>query len=130
MTILGGITINLISSAVYVVVNGLILWWLSKLFKLNAKNPWKLAYTVALFAGIVSFVLGLLPVFFISMAGLVPTIIFFVINAVVLVYLIMRFYKLEIGKSILIWLGVFIADLIIGFIIGLVIGLISGLLLV
>ena len=130
MAILGDILINLISSAVYVAINGLILWWLSKLFKLNAKNPWKLAYTVALFAGIVSFVLGLFPIFITALTGLTATIIFFVINAAVLVYLIMRFYKLEIGKSILIWLGVFIADLIIGFIIGLVIGLISGLLLV
>jgi hypothetical protein len=130
MALAGDILINFISALIFVAVNGLVLKWLAGLFKLNVKESWKLAYTVALFAGIVSFVLGFFPIFIVSLAGLTATIIFFAINAVVLVYLIMRFYKLEIGKALLMWLGVFIADLIIGFVIGLIIGLISGLLLV
>ena len=130
MAIGGDILINLISAIVFIAVNGLVLWWLARLFKLKVKEPWKLAYKVALIAGIVSFILGFFPILIIALAGLTGTLIFFVINAIVLIYLITRFYKLALGRSILMWLGVFIADLIIGFIIGLIIGIISGLLLI
>ena len=128
MSIAGDLLINFISAVVFVGINGVVLWWLTlKLFKLKIKEPWKLAYTVALYAGIVSFVLGLFPVFISVLASIAATVVFFLINTIVLIYLIMRFYKQEIGKSVLIWLGVFIADLIIGFVIGLIIGLIVGL---
>jgi hypothetical protein len=118
--------VNIISTVIFIAVNGVVLWWLaSKLFKIKVKEPWKLAYKVAIIAGIIAFLLGLFPVFITAMANLIWVLIFFVINAIVLIYLIMRFYKLPIGRSALMWLGVLIADIIIGFVIGVVFGFVS-----
>ena len=125
MAIFGDIILNFISAAIFVGINGLVLWWLSGLFKLKNRRP-KIAFTVALYAGIVSFILALFPSIIPVLAAIIPTLIFFVINAAVLIYLIMRFYKIMIGKAIIMWLGIFIVNVIIGFLIGLIIG-ISGL---
>jgi hypothetical protein len=113
---------NLVSAVVFVVVTGLLLWFVSKIvFKFKINNAIT-AFIVSGIAGAVAFVLGLIPIItnYIE-TGLVLVI--FVINAVVLILLIKRYYKLAWDRAILAWLLVFVLNLIIGFLIGIILGL-------
>ena len=120
------IIISLVSALIFIGVNGLILWWVSRWFKF-AKQDSKTAFSVSAIAGAVTFVLGLIPlVAYTLTTNLVFGIAVFIVNAGVLVWLIMKYYKATTLKALLVWVIIFGIDIVIGFILGIILAVFSG----
>ena len=77
------------------------------------------ALKVAGIAGIVSFILSLIPIIITAFAGnAVLNLIFFIINAAVLFYLIQRFYELKWKEAAIAWIIVLVISYVIGWVLG------------
>lgn len=121
--------INIVTIVIIIFINALALWFTAqKLLSADrdsAKKGFKTALSVSFVAGAVSFVLSLFPTFNPVLVGnALLNLLFFVINAAVLLWLIRKFYELSWGKSALAWLIVTIVGFIFGFIIGGIVGFI------
>ncbi|MBD3259765.1 hypothetical protein GF371_04005 [Candidatus Woesearchaeota archaeon] len=122
----GGILVMLGSTIAFIIINALILWGISHWLKFKDQGM-KTAFLVAVIAGIIAFVLGLIPTFMGAIAAAVAlNLIFMIVNVVILLLLIRYFYKESWGRSAIAWILLIVADIIIGAIIGLILGLIIG----
>ena len=119
-----GIMVSIIATIVFIVINSLVLWLVaSKIFKYHDET-FKTAFMVAVIAGVISFILSLIPMFVTALsAALVINIILFIVNAIVLIYLIKRYYDTTLGQAILTWVIVLVIDLVLGFVVGFLLGL-------
>ncbi len=129
MAMLSTFLINIVTIVIIIFINALALWFTAqKLLSADrdsAKKGFKTALSVSFVAGAVSFVLSLFPTFNPVLVGnALLNLLFFVINAAVLLWLIRKFYELSWGKSALAWLIVTIVGFIFGFIIGGIVGFI------
>lgn len=128
MAMISTFLINIVTIVIIIFINALALWLTAQ--KLlgagnSAKKGFKTALSVAFVAGAVSFVLSLFPTFKPVLVGnALLNLLFFVINAAVLLLLIRKFYELSWGKSALAWLIVTIVGFVIGFILGGIVGFI------
>ncbi len=134
------LVVNIVATVIIIFVNAFTLWLTTgkilravpaynKTFRYGANQAkgFNTALIVALIAGLVSFILSLIPTFSPVLVGnAMLNVVFFIVNAVVLLLLIRKFYELAWGKTAAAWLIV----TVIGFIIGAVIGGILGLLIV
>jgi len=126
MVVLEAIFISLVSTLIFIGINGFILLWISRWFAFKKQDS-KTSYSVAGIAGAVSFVLSLIPIAISALAGsLLFSIVLIVVNALILIWLIMKFYNLKFLKAGLAWIIIFVIDIIIGFILGLILALIAG----
>jgi len=129
MAMLSTFLINIVTIVIIIFINALALWFTAqKLLSADrdsAKKGFKTALSVSFVAGAVSFVLSLFPTFNPVLVGnALLNLLFFVINAAVLLWLIRKFYELSWGKSALAWLIVTIVGFIFGFILGGIVGFI------
>jgi len=131
MATLSTFLINIVTIVIIIFINALALWFTAqKLLGANvsrdsAKKGFKTALSVSFVAGAVSFVLSLFPTFKPVLVGnALLNLLFFVINAAVLLWLIRKFYELSWGKSALAWLIVTIVGFVLGFILGGIVGFI------
>jgi hypothetical protein len=123
--------VGLFTTAIFFAINGLLLKFVSGWLKFR-NTSWETAYKVAGMAAIASFLLSLIPLAFSASFGMMGRIaailinmLFAGVNAFIFIYLIYRFYYVSVGKSILAWLIIFIANLILGFIVGLFIAAVA-----
>lgn len=131
-----GIVILVIMFLIGVLYNSVILWIVSKLFKLR-NTKFKTAFLAALVAGAISFVIGIVLQLLIGgaargaaaaatgaavAAGLLNMVLSLAATFTVNSLTAKKFYKLETGKSFLVGLVWTVAAIIVGFIVGLVIG--------
>ncbi len=124
--VLTSIMISLISSLVFLGVNGLILLWVSRWIAFKKQDP-KTAFSVSGIAAAVSFVLSLIPIISYTLStNLFFGILIFIVNTLVLIWLIVRFYKIELLKALLVWAIIFIVDIVIGFILGIILAAFAG----
>jgi len=126
-----GVFLSIISTAFFIAVNGAVLKLASYWLKFREKR-WGTAYKVAAWSGLVSFIFSLIPTWMATQLlalgaalSILINISFIVVNALVLIYLVKRFYEVALGKATLAWLIVFVINLILGFLIGLIIGIIG-----
>ena len=129
MAMLSTFLINIVTIVIIIFINALALWFTAqKLLSADrdsAKKGFKTALSVSFVAGAVSFVLSLFPTFNPVLVGnALLNLLFFVINAAVLLWLIRKFYELSWGKSTLAWLVVTIVGFVLGFILGGIVGFI------
>jgi len=103
-----GIGTGIVMAVVGIVVGALLLWLTAKIFKLSDKS-FKTPLTIAAIAGVVGFVLGLIP--FINMIGWLAVI-------VLSIWLIKTKYRVDWGRAVLVWLVYFVLSLVAMFIIG------------
>jgi hypothetical protein len=120
-----------LSAAPFVVLNALVLRWVSQRFKFH-DHSLRRAWRVALAAGLVSLVVGalqnmLLPPFF---GGALPTwlgLLLLSVNAAVFVSIIRRNYRLAWKKALLAWLPIVLADLILGLVLAFIASMVAWL---
>ncbi len=117
--------VGLVSTAIFFAINGIVLKLVSGWLDFD-DTSWQTAYKVAGFAAIASYLLSLIPAgmsaAFLAMgrvAAFFVNALFIVVNAVIFVWLIKRFYYQGWGKSILAWFIVFVVNIVLGFIVGL-----------
>ena len=111
---------SLISTVVFIFVNALLLMLATKLFKLK-DTSYKSALWVTAILGVVSFIVGLI----IPPLGAISFVLIWVVIGILLaIYLIKTKYKLDWGKSALVWLVFFIFEIIAVLIVGFILGLI------
>lgn len=117
------IIVSLISTIIFIVVNGLVIWLsATKIFNFRDQSP-RTAFVVAAIAGIISFILSLIPVFITSInAAVAINIILFIVNAIILIYLLKRYYDISWGSAVLAWVIVLVVDIVLGFLVGLLLG--------
>jgi len=115
--------VSIISAVIIILINALVIWLVAeKIIKRHGRG-FKMAFVVALVAGVASFFLSLIPTFKPTLVGnMLLNIVFFVVNALVLIGLLKKAYDLHIREALLAWLIVTIAGFIIGFIVGAIIG--------
>jgi len=130
-TFLIAVLVSFISTAVFFALNGLFLKLISSWLEFS-DDDWKTAYKVALYAGLVSFGLSMIPAFFSAfflttgrIAALVINVLFAAVNAVVFIWFIRKYYDETWGRAALAWLIIFVINIIVGFILGLVIGVLA-----
>ncbi len=131
-----GIVILAVLFLIGVLYNSLILWLVSKIFKLHS-TKFKTAFLAALVAGAINFVVGVVLQLLVGgatrgaaaategaalAAGLLNMALGWAATFVVNSLTAKKFYKLETGKSFLIGLVWTVAAIIVGFIVGLIIG--------
>lgn len=118
---------GLVSTAIFFVINGLVLRYVSKWLDFDDKS-WQTAYKVAGIAAAASWLLSLIPAgmaaAFLVMgrvAAFFVNALFTLVNAGIFVWLIKRFYYQGWGKSVLAWLIVFVVNIVLGFIVGMIV---------
>jgi len=120
---------NIASTILIILVNAFAIWLtVEKILKYVSSKAggFKTAFKISLIAGVISFVLGLIPTFSPALVGnAMLNLLFFVINAIVLLFLIQKFYGLKLGEAAISWLVV----LVLGFVIGFVVGNITGMIM-
>jgi hypothetical protein len=122
------VVINVVSTIIVIFVNAFAIWLtVEKILRyVSYKDEgFKTALKIAAIAGLVSFVLSLVPMMNPALVGNVGlNFLFFLVNAGLVLYLIKRFYELDWGKSAVAWLIVLVLGFVIGFAVGNVIGLV------
>ena len=108
----------IITTIVMVIVSALLLMLSAKIFKLKDQS-YMTALKVVLILYVINFVFSLIGILSLP-AALIMSILSFIVLIVLGIYLIKKFYKLDWGKSALLWLVWFILSLIAGFIVGLI----------
>jgi len=120
---------NVASTIIIILVNAFAIWLtVEKILKYVSSRAggFMTALKIAVIGGIISFALGLIPTFKPALVGnALLNLLFFVINAVVLLVLIQKFYALKLGEAAVSWLVV----LVLGFVIGFVVGNITGMIM-
>lgn len=119
--------LGLFTTAIFFAINGLLLKLISGWLKFH-DDSWATAYKVSGIASAISWVLSLIPTAFTAtytvmgrVAMLIINALFAIINAAILIWLIYRLYRQPLGKSVLAWLMVFVANLLLSFLIGLIV---------
>jgi len=126
LVVFEAVIINLISTIVFIGVNGLILWFVSRWMHFIEKSP-KTAFFVSAIAGAVGFVLNLTQVIISALSKTIAfSIIAFIVNVAVFVLLIMKFYRIRVFKAGIVWAVIFAVDLLIGFLLGILLALFAG----
>lgn len=129
-----GIIIFLIISVIVVLLNSLILWLITKLFKLHEKK-FRIAFLAALAAYVINFVVGFVPRWLLKaiaisseapetrlLANSLKLLLGIALTLAVNWLVIKKFYKLETGKSFLVGLVWTVATIVVSFIVWLIIG--------
>jgi len=109
---------QIISFVVMTILGSLILMLSAKIFKLKDQS-FMTALKIVLILYVITLVLGLIGLAALNIA-LIMSILSFIVVIALGIYLIKKFYKLDWGKAVLVWLVWFILSLIVGFIIGLI----------
>lgn len=112
------ITMQVITTVIMVIIGALLLMLSAKIFKLKDQS-FKTAIKVVLILYVITFVLGLIGILSLRTA-LIMSVLNFVVLIALGIYLIKKFYLIDWGKSVLVWLVWFILSLIVGFIVGLI----------
>jgi hypothetical protein len=119
---------NVLSTVVIIFINAFSLWLSIDTILKYSRAGFKTAMKAAFVAGVISFLLGLIPTFTPALvANPALTLLFFVINAGVMLYLIKRFYELDWKEASVSWLLVLVLSFVIGFVVGNFIGLVTPL---
>jgi hypothetical protein len=103
-----GMGTGIVLAVVGIIVGALLLWLTAKIFKLSDKS-FKTPLTIAAIAGVVGFVLGLIP--FVNLVGWLAVII-------LTIWLIKTKYRVDWGRAVLAWLVYFVMSLVVMFILG------------
>jgi len=118
--------INIGSTIVIIFVNALALWLTIDNILKYAREGFKTALKTGAVAGIISFALGLIPTFVPELAGNQGlTLLFFIINSIVMLFLIKKFYGLRWGETGAAWVVVLVLSFLIGFVAGNFIGMVT-----
>ena len=115
---------SIITTIIMVIVGILLLILSAKIFKLKNQS-FKTALKIVLIIYVINIVFGLIGLFSFGFAILM-LILSFLILVILGIYLVKKYYNLDWGKSILVWLVWFILLLIAGFIMRVIVTLISG----
>ena len=87
-------------------------------------------FSGALILGIVWLIINLISIFVPTIAAVLSWVALIVVGIILAIWLIMKNYKLKLGKAILVWLVWFILSLIVMFIIAMIIGVILAAILI
>src|SRR5574341_96495 len=118
--------VNIGSTIVVIFVNALALWLTIDNILKYAREGFKTALKTGAVAGIVSFVLGLIPIFAPELGGNQGlTLLFFIINSIVMLFLIKWFYGLRWRETGAAWVVVLVLSFLIGFVAGNFVGMIA-----
>ena len=112
--------INAIATIIMIFLSSLLLWLTAKYFFKLKDTAYKTALIVA---AIVGAVVGLLGSINLYIDSTVLIVISLLVEMVLGLFLIKRFYKLEWNKTALVWLVWFVLNIIVTFIMGLIISL-------
>lgn len=130
-TFLIAAVLSAVTTAIFFAINGLLLKFVAGWLKYG-DTDWSTAYRTAGFAAIASYVLSLLPAafanFFLGVSQVTAFLlnaVFVIINAVIFIALIRKYYDEGWGRAALGWLIIFIANIIIGFLVGLLMALLA-----
>ncbi|MBW2993561.1 hypothetical protein KY317_03240 [Candidatus Woesearchaeota archaeon] len=118
------IVMQIITTVIMIIVGALLLMVSAKIFKLKDQS-FKTALKVVLIIYVINFVLGLIGIISLGTA-LIMSVLSFLVLIILGIYLIKKYYNLDLGKAVLVWIVWFILSLIAGFIIGIILGLILG----
>lgn len=122
------VLVNLASSIAVVFVNAFALWLSIDNILKYAREGFRTALKVGVISGIVSFLLGLIPAFNTALAGNAAlNLLYFIISALVMLFLIKKFYGLNWSETAASWLTVLVFSFVIGFVFGNFVGLITPL---
>jgi len=123
--------VSLVTTVIFFAINGLILKYVAGWLDLG-DDSFRTAYTVSAYAAIVSYVLSLIPSLFASLFLTVGRIvalfingIFIIVNAIVFIWLIRKFYEVKWPDALKTWGILFIVNIVLGLIVGLVVGVLA-----
>lgn len=124
MAVASTIIVSIISMVIIVFVNAFALWLAADKI-LGVRKGFRTALQVAVVSGLLSFLLSIIPTFRPTLVGnVLMSVVFFLVNAAVLIFLIHKFYRLHWSKTLLAWLIVTVVGFIVAFIVGALIGFI------
>ena len=122
MALMTTILIGALVAVIFILLNSLVLWLVSDKILKFIVNDWKTGFKVAAFAGIVSFVLGLISIAFSDTMLTVFSIIALIINTIVLIWLIRKYYRVDIKEAVFMWAIDFVVLVILGILVALLLG--------
>ncbi len=118
--------VSALSAILIIVINAVVLWLTVEKILGKAGKGFKVAFTVALISGIVSFLLSLIPTFNTVLVGNAAlNIVFFIITAAVMLFLIRKSYAIPWGSTIMAWLVVTVIGFVAASVVGAIIGLVA-----
>ena len=118
---------SLIGLAITIPLSALVLMISTKIFKLQ-DTSYVTAIKITAIIGVLGFVLdALIANVFMTMAGPLGLLEFVLLNIVLAVILIQKFYKIDLKKTLLVWLVWFLLGLVVLIVVGFIIGIIMAL---
>ena len=118
---------SLIGVIVTVPLSALVLMLTAKMFKLE-DTTFKTAIKLTLIIGVIAFLIdSLAATVLAAAAGTVGLFQFLLVNIVLAAVLISKLYKLDIKKTLLVWLVWFLLSLLVAIVVGIIIGIIIAL---
>ena len=125
---LGSAGISLLATILFIGINTLVLWLLANYFLNWQDKSVQTAFKTALVVGIITFILNIITSFTSGTFAKLLTAIIFILNIIIFIYFIKRFYNhTNLVQPLIGWLCLFIVDLILGFLAGIVLMLMFGL---
>jgi len=119
-----GVVIQIITTIVFILINALLLMVATKIFKVK-DTSYKTALGITAILGVINFVIGLLVGLIPSIAGIISTLLVWVVVGILLaMYLIKIKYGLDWGKAALVWLVYFVLAIVAYMILAIILGLI------
>ena len=118
---------SLIGLAITIPLSALVLMISTKIFKLQ-DTSYVTAIKITAIIGVLGFVLdAIIANLFMTMAGPLGLLEFVLLNIVLAVVLIQKFYKIDLKKTLLVWLVWFLLGLVVLIVVGFIIGIIMAL---
>jgi len=113
---------NIANLLIFVVINGLLLNYISGSLKFRERSIFK-AFLTSIIAGVVNFGISMLILAFpVLNQGFA---IFFVINAIIFILLIKKMFKVFLLSAVVTWIFIAISNLVIGFFIGILLTVVT-----
>ena len=122
MALLTSILIGALIAIIFILFNSLVLWLISDKILKFVVNDWKTGFKVAGFAGIVSYILGLISIAFSDIMLTIFSVIALVINTIILIWLIRKYYRVDIKEAVFMWAIDFVVLVLLGILVGLLLG--------
>ncbi len=122
MALLTSILLGALIAIIFILLNSLVLWLVSDKVLKFVVNDWKTGFKVAAFAGIVSYVLGLISIAFSGLMLTIFSVIALIINTIVLIWLIRKYYRVDIKEAVFMWAIDFVVLVLLGILVALSLG--------
>ena|SRR3989344_3078686 len=122
MALLQSVLVGGLIAVLFIVLNSLLLWLVSNKILKYRTREFGVGLKVAAIAGIISYALGLVSMLFSGTTLTLFSIVALIVNTIIVIWLIRKFYDVEIKEAVFAWAILFVADILLGILVGLILG--------